>query len=80
MDSMNYVLWIVHTFHKFYKKHLIGPTQVDWPVNLTYTFLYPYIFKLLWKGYILPVILVLLFWYFINLCHICLTILLPSNN
>ena len=36
MDLMNCVC----TFHKFYKKHLKGLTQVDWPVDLTYTFLW----------------------------------------
>ena len=36
MDLMNYVC----TFHKFYKKHLKELTQVDWPVSLTYTFLW----------------------------------------
>ena len=34
MDLMNCVC----TFHKFYKKHLKELTQMDWPVNLTYTF------------------------------------------
>ena len=36
MDLMSCVC----NFHKFYKKHLKGFTQVDWPVNLTYTFLW----------------------------------------
>ena len=30
----------VCTFHKFYKKHLKGLTQVDWSVTLTYTYLW----------------------------------------
>ena len=34
MDLMNCVC----TFQKFYKKYLKWLTQVDWPVNLTYTF------------------------------------------
>ena len=35
MDLMNCAC----AFHKLYKKDLKGLTQVDWPVNLTYTFL-----------------------------------------
>ena len=29
----------VFTFQKFYKKHLKGFSQVDWPVNLTYIYI-----------------------------------------
>ena len=36
MDLMKCVC----TFHKLYKKHYKGLTQVDWPVNLTCAFLW----------------------------------------